>query len=577
MSNRKRRRSSSEVIGSKDGKQQKIDKFISSTQTETTCLTNRYAVLDSDTLVLPGEEEGNKPPLETNPQLHCCQQLPAMLMELFSKEAILTSRSMAMLLEKIKDIDSKVNTLKEEFNNIATMPRLIRGRDKRDAEFTWSNKTADSDLQPAEKTPGQQTERSSLTLQKDCLAVSFNSQTDFYKWRNFKMITLSLSQLLKCSFSEVLLKSFYRLPRIGTFSRIVLQFKNDNIPVRMMSLQKTFYYKFGIRVTRVFKNNICAPLCLKISSTRKFRGGLGDISGNKMLDPNTALESDSQTRYISQAEKPQMSSEPIRPDFDHTKRVTQVGPQDSLLLENAICNPYERPQDGALEVDVSYGQKLTSCNKRMTLETDLDSRLHQAASRTPGTPINKKSLAIELLEAEQALDHQASLPHSDEISMEGVENVEPPSFLAPLAKQRTERDPMLQTQLRGNLDNSTEDMLYLTFGDLSPQEQHEVIERLEYTKNRLLTMKEMESPNDPAELQGTRDTESGSGRSILIPKEVKICQNHQDKQDQSIREDKREMSICSPSKPVGSNTGPSRINGCVFDNADGQLDLISTQ
>lgn len=582
MLSRKRRRSSSEVVGLKDGKQQKIDKFISNTQIEATCFTNRYAVLDSETSILPGEEERNAP-LETSPLLHCCQQLPAMLMELFSKEAILTSRSMAMLLDKIKDIDLKVNTLKEDFNNFVTMPGLIRDRDKRDAEPIRINKTADGDLLPAEEVSGKHLEFNSLILQKNCLAVSFNSQTDFHRWRNFKMITLSLSQLLNCSYSEVLLRSYHRLPRFGAFSRIVLQFKNDNIPARMMSLQNLFYYKFGIWVTRVFKNNTCVPLCPKTLLFRKPNEGLGDTSGNKMLSSSRVLKPDSQICHTNQAKNPRMAPKPLRLDFDHKKKVTQVDTQGHPLPENDVYNdvynPDVRSQDKTLEVDVSYGRKPIFCQKGVALETDLDLRSHQVISTIPGSPSNKKSLAIELLEAEQALVHRSSLPPSDEIHMEVVETAVQPSIIVPVAQQGAERAPASPPQPRGNLENSIEDTLFLTFGDLSPQEQHDVIERLEYTKNRLLALKEIEStglPNDPPDLQVISD-DAEVGCSILDSSAVRSCQSYQVNQDQMTKQDQRETSTDSSSKPTRSNINPSSKNGCVFEDADGQLDLISTQ
>lgn len=74
-----------------------------------------------------------------------------------------------MLLDKIKEVDTKINTLKEDFNNFVTAPRLVRDRDKRDAEGVWTNRAADGDLLCVEKVPGEHSELSSLTLQKNCL------------------------------------------------------------------------------------------------------------------------------------------------------------------------------------------------------------------------------------------------------------------------------------------------------------------------------------------------------------------------------------------------------------------------
>lgn len=135
------------------------------------------------------------------------------------------------------------------------------------------------------------------------------------------MITLSLSQLLKCSFSEVLLRSFYRLPRIGAFSRIVLQFKNDNIPARMF-LQNLFYNKFGIWVTRVLKNNMCIPLCLKPSPLRRSKEGFRDTFSNKMQGSNRGLKPVSQDCHISQAKRLRVTARPLRLDLEHTKRTS---------------------------------------------------------------------------------------------------------------------------------------------------------------------------------------------------------------------------------------------------------------
>lgn len=71
---------------------------------------------------------------------------------------------------------------------------------------------------------------------------------------------------------------------------------------------------------------------------------------------------------------------------------------------------------------------------------------------------------------------------------------------------------MTSPHSKGNLDNSTEDKLFLTFGDLSPQEQQKVTEHLEYTKNHLLTLKEMKPTglsSDLPSLQVIRDDAEG--------------------------------------------------------------------
>ncbi|KAL8181281.1 UNVERIFIED_CONTAM: hypothetical protein K2H54_051935 [Gekko kuhli] len=133
MPNRKRRRSSSDIAELKDGKQQKIDKFVSNTQSGAIHLSNRYAVLEADSQVLPGEEDRNIL-AETNKQQHCCQLLPTLIMELFSKEAVLTSQSLAILFEKINAISVKVNSLEEVVKNfVVSRPTGEKSKGKLDA------------------------------------------------------------------------------------------------------------------------------------------------------------------------------------------------------------------------------------------------------------------------------------------------------------------------------------------------------------------------------------------------------------------------------------------------------------
>lgn len=68
--------------------------------------------------------------------------------------------------------------------------------------------------------------------------------------------------------------------------------------------------------------------------------------------------------------------------------------------------------------------------------------------------------------------------------------------------------PATATHHIGKLGTTFEDDFFLSFRELTKQEQHEVIERLEYTKNRLLTLTET-TPNNhmgnPIELQDNQD------------------------------------------------------------------------
>ncbi|KAL8185130.1 UNVERIFIED_CONTAM: hypothetical protein K2H54_040109 [Gekko kuhli] len=84
-------------------------------------LSNRYAVLEEDLPGLSGEKERNSS-AEISTQQQCCQQLSSMIMELFSKEAILTSQSLALLLDKINAIDVKNKTLTLEKPTLDVLP-----------------------------------------------------------------------------------------------------------------------------------------------------------------------------------------------------------------------------------------------------------------------------------------------------------------------------------------------------------------------------------------------------------------------------------------------------------------------
>ncbi|KAL8221673.1 UNVERIFIED_CONTAM: hypothetical protein K2H54_074243 [Gekko kuhli] len=112
MSNRKRQRSASEADSLKVGKQQKkqkIDKFISNSQPGDISLTNRYAALESDSLVLP---------------------------------------------DKIKDTDIKVNAVKEVVNNLAAAHRITRAGDKSRTERTTTRNSTVCNLEPEKAVRG---------------------------------------------------------------------------------------------------------------------------------------------------------------------------------------------------------------------------------------------------------------------------------------------------------------------------------------------------------------------------------------------------------------------------------------
>lgn len=95
----------------------------------------------------------------------------------------------------------------------------------------------------------------------------------------------------------------------------------------------------------------------------------------------------------------------------HNSKFTKVEPRTYKRVTK-ICP--QKGQNGTLEVDVSYGRKFTTGQKEASFETDLDLISHQVVSKITEVFPNEKSLAIELMEAEQALVQQPSLPLSEE-------------------------------------------------------------------------------------------------------------------------------------------------------------------
>lgn len=93
---------------------------------------------------------------------------------------------MAMLLDKIKDVIKKVSALKEAFNNFALEVDISGLRTRKGLEVNQLNKPVASNLQPVRETAGAVVTAFCLTLQRDAVAISFNGQSDFYKWRNPK-------------------------------------------------------------------------------------------------------------------------------------------------------------------------------------------------------------------------------------------------------------------------------------------------------------------------------------------------------------------------------------------------------
>ncbi|KAL8172597.1 UNVERIFIED_CONTAM: hypothetical protein K2H54_001269 [Gekko kuhli] len=492
MANRKRRRST-DVADSHDlheGKQQKMDRYVSTSQQEFVALTNRFAVLEEDCTVLPGEEETiansprNESPQNSTSLSPCCQQLTATFMELLSKEAILTSQTMTILLNKIKAIEDKVSDLGKAINNWAADGRINEPRNNLDAEanveINGEKKFVTNASQQKLGRRGEHTTPSLLTLQKNYVAISFNGWTDFHKWRNFNAITNSLSQLLKCNRALTALRSYTWLPKRGIYCRLVLQFKNEVIPAKMISLKKALLKNFGILATRVFKDNVITPICTK-SPLASQRGQskellLGDPrQDSKLVD---TPKGDAQGQY----------------------RSAKCRNDDKLQEAETVNIMPETP------LETTTGTQQT--DKAMEIELDL--RSHRVIEIPANVVPDNVSLAIEMQDADQEWAQQFStLPKmrkngpvtipvpmaalSCTSNMVGAVHF-PHQLETPEHTMNPERDEGMEgsvppSHLKDKLGTSFEDDFFHSFAELTNQEQLEVIERLGHTKNQLLALK----------------------------------------------------------------------------------------
>ncbi|KAL8182293.1 UNVERIFIED_CONTAM: hypothetical protein K2H54_051650 [Gekko kuhli] len=210
----------------------------------------------------------------------------------------------------------------------------------------------------------------------------------------------------------------------------------------------------------------------------------------------------------------------------------QLRKSQPLVGEEALSPP-AFPQASSNMGDAPLGGPLSRCQYETNYEMDLDMRSHWVVSTDLSTPTNSKSLADELREADYPLAPQPSTSASNGTLMELEESTPPPiapaptklglepdcsreSSLTPSAQDGPE-DPLLPLpHVNGNLDNSTEDTLLLSFGTLSAQEQLDIIERLELTKNRLLSLRRNNPHGPPCDQTGLRNS-SDSDRGGIRP------------------------------------------------------------
>ncbi|KAL8221381.1 UNVERIFIED_CONTAM: hypothetical protein K2H54_066776 [Gekko kuhli] len=338
-----------------------------------------------------------------SPNSHCCQQLSVM-MEIFSKGAILTSQTLALLLDKIKVVDTEVNALKAIVNNLAAVHSLNRSGDK-----LWTEKTTARNL-----------------------AAGNSMLTDSYNWRNKSMIVRSLCQLLNCNNSDILLSSYERLPSIGSYARVVLHFKNDVTSMNLMSRRKLVFTKHGIRVTRVFKDLVRVPLCPMTFKRNDSKRGLGAIPQNGLQQLSSTAESPAQM-------DPNCGDAELRVDSKMTSGNNIYCRMKDQPLHHGtrfpagkeVPSPPILPPAGSDMLDVLVGRPPLKCQPRANFETDLNMRSHWIASMDLRAPIKNKSLADELREADYVLTPQYLTSAQNGSYMELEESSSPLSSPAP--------------------------------------------------------------------------------------------------------------------------------------------------
>ncbi|KAL8221094.1 UNVERIFIED_CONTAM: hypothetical protein K2H54_058994 [Gekko kuhli] len=326
----------------------------------------------------------------------------------------------------------------------------------------------------------------------------------------------------------------------------------SKIPAAVLKY-KLELWKKGIFPARYFINTVIAALCPKDVIKSNSRRQQEDISTSIVCSQDITLQleptndnMDSPHEGSSVLELPvqvdlKRGGPKLRTDLKLTSssniyngmnNQAQLRKSQPLVGEEALSPP-AFPQASSNMGDAPLGGPLSRCQYETNYEMDLDMRSHWVVSTDLSTPTNSKSLADELREADYPLAPQPSTSASNGTLMELEESTPPPiapaptklglepdcsreSSLTPSAQDGPE-DPLLPLpHVNGNLDNSTEDTLLLSFGTLSAQEQLDIIERLELTKNRLLSLRRNNPHGPPCDQTGLRNS-SDSDRGGIRP------------------------------------------------------------
>ncbi|KAL8182850.1 UNVERIFIED_CONTAM: hypothetical protein K2H54_003690 [Gekko kuhli] len=331
---------------------------------------------------------------------------------------------------------------------------------------------------------------------------------------------------------------------------------------------------------RVFKNNTLVPICV-----------------NKPLKGFEGIP-----------EAKEIPLEPSRQTPRHIGRLEGVRLEDSNNSINKLTNGTQLAKtSNTMSEGIIEGLQVNRVNEEETV-MDLDLRSHQVISSPVKRSINNKSLETELQEAdpEWALRHLTFSKPLMEKSQRSVDtraivhSLPIHTGLLQTASQDQEKNPdpnislgsgevveMTDCQIdsKGKLDNSTEDALFLSFGDLPNQEQVEVIERLEHTRNRLLALKRTKCSNSSGEPSTQQECRAE------IRKDLDPILNIQEEREEEGKEgeEEREIRFClldkaalRPAVPTNRTDGhqdlqdPPRClqNGSVFLDKEEMLNQI---
>lgn len=247
MKLRKRRRSKvSSDPGIKPSKQTKIDYHFTSSQgapdiqTEIE-LNNRYKILESlqDEDLITTDKVKNSAGSE-----HLPTKCP--WKDLLAKEAFLISKTFELVLKNCASISNGLETLIGNLQNVERTNYSNRSNPHSTPLYDYPN--------PSEFSSALKIQSSQVML-----AIGHNS-INMGRWSNIYNIKSSLSKLLGWEFSKVMLKSFYFLPSVGHYSRLILTFNSPAASNTLLAKKSSLIKNYDIHCVRVYTNSVINPL-----------------------------------------------------------------------------------------------------------------------------------------------------------------------------------------------------------------------------------------------------------------------------------------------------------------------------